>query len=341
MEDLTRTDAEVHIDKAGTIAGRLLQGLGQVIRGKEEFLSHLIACLFAEGHVLIEDLPGLGKTTVAKTLAALISADTPETDSSGPGHTAGGASERFFRRIQCTPDLLPYDITGVDVFNPESRSFDFRPGPVFTHILLADEINRTTPKVQSALLEVMAEGQVTVGLSTYRLERPFFVMATQNPVETEGTYLLPLAQADRFLMRLSIGYPGPEAELSILTDNPAEALRSTRPVCGKNDILEAQEAAGRIYCDPKLARAVIALSSATRVHRSVLYGVSPRGSLMLLQAARALALLKGRTFVTDQDLVELAPLVLAHRIKLKDVRVRAEDLTRELVLAAVKNGDGG
>jgi MoxR-like ATPase len=229
----------------------------------------------------------------------------------------------------------------VDVFNPESRSFDFRPGPVFTHILLADEINRTTPKVQSALLEVMAEGQVTVGLSTYRLERPFFVMATQNPVEIEGTYLLPLAQADRFLMRLSIGYPAPEAELSILADNPAAVLRGIHPVCGKNDILEAQAAAGRVYCDPKLTRAIIDISSATRAHRSVLYGVSPRGSLMLLQAARALALLKGRAYVTDQDLVETAPLVLAHRIKLKDVRVRAEDLTRELVLAAVKNRDGG
>ena len=189
---------------------------------------------------------------MAKTLAALM---------------AGGAEgdERFFRRIQCTPDLLPYDITGVDIFDPETRNFVFRPGPVFAHVLLADEINRTTPKVQSALLEVMAEGQVTVGLKTHVLERPFFVLATQNPVEVEGTYTLPLAQADRFLLRLSIGYPDAEAEFTILRDDPAATrVPAVRPVCGKRDVLAIQDLVPRIYCDEKLVRAVIDAANATR-----------------------------------------------------------------------------
>ena len=333
FQDRYATDPD--IEKACGTAELLLQGLKEVIRGKEEFLLRLLACLFAEGHALIEDLPGLGKTTVAKTLAALIGGASEPNDP---------ANDRFFRRIQCTPDLLPYDITGVDIFNPETRQFEFRPGPVFSHVLLADEINRTTPKVQSALLEVMAETQVTVGLRTHRLEPPFFVMATQNPVEIEGTYRLPLAQADRFLMRLSIGYPDPEAEISILQDNPGRKLQGIRPVCGTTEILEAQQTAARIFCDQRLFRAVIRSAGTSRTHRGVLYGVSPRGCLMLVSAARALALLQKRTYVIDQDLVDLAPSVLSHRLQMRDTRIQPEEFVRDIIIGALekdKRGDGG
>jgi len=329
METRTPFATEAEVAAANETGRRILEGMREVIRGKDEFLTLLLAGLFAGGHVLIEDLPGLGKTTVAKTLAALIAGDA-------------WGDERFFRRIQCTPDLLPYDITGVDVFNPESRDFEFRPGPVFAHVLLADEINRTTPKVQSALLEVMAERQVTVGLETRVLERPFFVIATQNPVETEGTYALPLAQADRFLLRLSIGYPDAEAEFSIVTDDPASTrMPEIGPVCGREELIAVQDLVPRIFCDAKLVRAVIAAANASRTHRGVLYGISPRGSLMLVRAGRALALLRGRPFVIDQDLVDAAPAVLAHRMKLKDAKLSPLELGRDLVLGAVASADGG
>ena len=190
------------------LARRLIEGLETVIRGKTEVLEQLVTGILAGGHVLIEDVPGLGKTTLAKTVARLVSRSRK-------------GSSVVFRRIQFTPDLLPYDITGVDVFDPGTRTFVFTPGPVFANVLLADEINRTTPKVQSALLEVMAEGQVTVGNHTYRMDPFFFVIATQNPVEMEGVYPLPLAQIDRFLMKLHIGYPDTEVEVGIVRDDPA------------------------------------------------------------------------------------------------------------------------
>jgi MoxR-like ATPase len=303
------------------IARRLVDGLATVIRGKAEVLEHLVTGILAGGHVLIEDVPGLGKTTLAKTVARLISRSQ-----------RGGAV--VFRRIQFTPDLLPYDITGVDVFDPGERAFVFSPGPVFANILLADEINRTTPKVQSALLEVMAEGQVTVGNKTYRMDPFFFVIATQNPVEIEGVYPLPLAQVDRFLMRLRVGYPDPEVEEGIVRDDPAATvLPAVTPVCGKADILAAREAVKAVFCDDALVRAAVGVSAATRRHQGVELGSSPRGSLMLVRAARALALLRGREYVIDQDLVELAPLVIAHRLRLKDARVEPESMVRELVLA--------
>jgi len=299
----------------------LFDGLRSVIRGKDEFLKQLLGCFLAGGHVLIEDVPGLGKTTVAKTLAALV---------------AGDDGERSFRRIQCTPDLLPYDITGVDVFNPEKRAFEFLPGPVFAHVLLADEINRTTPKVQSALLEVMGEGQVTVGTATRRLEQPFFVIATQNPVEFEGTYNLPLAQADRFLMKLSIGYPSGDAEFDIVNEDPAALLPDIKPVCGPAGVLELQAAAARVHCSEVLTRAVVRTAALSREHKAVQYGVSPRGSLMLVKAARARAFVEGRDYVTDEDLLELAPLVLGHRLRLKDVRQRSAELVEELCREALR-----
>ena len=306
---------------AHALSRRLVEGLESVIRGKRAVLEYLVTGILAGGHVLIEDVPGLGKTTLAKTVARLVS-------------RSRRGSPVVFRRIQFTPDLLPYDITGVDIFDPERRSFVFSPGPVFTNVLLADEINRTTPKVQSALLEVMAEGQVTVGNKTYQMDPFFFVIATQNPVEVEGVYPLPLAQIDRFLMRLRIGYPEAEVEVGIVRDDPARTvLPEVRPVCGREEVLAARTTVDRVFCDEKLMRAAVGVSAATRTHPGVALGASPRGSLMLVRASRALALLRGREYVIDQDLVDLAPLVIAHRLRLKDVRVDPEALAREIVMA--------
>jgi MoxR-like ATPase len=295
--------------------------LASVIRGKDLVLEHLVTGILAGGHVLIEDVPGLGKTTLAKTVARLVS------------RSRRGAHV-IFRRIQFTPDLLPYDITGVDVFDPGTRSFVFTPGPVFANVLLADEINRTTPKVQSALLEVMAEGQVTVGNTTYMMDPFFFVIATQNPVEMEGVYPLPLAQIDRFLMKLRIGYPDKDVEFGIVRDDPSSrVMPGVRPVCGKQEILAARARVESVYCDEKLLRAAVGVSAATRAHPGVALGASPRGSLMLVQAARAFALVRGREYVIDQDLIDLAPLVIAHRLRLKDTRTDAAALVREIVMS--------
>ncbi|NBC29624.1 MAG: AAA domain-containing protein [Spirochaetes bacterium] len=312
---------------SSALASRLVSSLSRVIRGKDDFLRMVVSCLITGGHLLIEDVPGLGKTTVAKTLAALISPEGDERD--GEGHVT-------FRRIQFTPDLLPYDITGVDIFDPDKRAFVFSPGPVFANIVLADEINRSTPKVQSALLEVMAEGQVTVGGHTYKMDDLFFVMGTQNPVEVEGTYPLPLAQLDRFLMRLEIGYPASEVELAIVKDDPSVTIMPTvEPVCTRRDILEARQAAREVHVDDSLYQVVVDVARSTRDHRAIEYGVSPRGSLMLIHAARAFALVNDRTYVVDQDIIDLAPAVLGHRIRLQDARTDPRELIREVTLSHV------
>ena len=299
---------------------RLLDGLERVIRDKRRVLEYLVTALLADGHVLIEDVPGLGKTTLAKTAARLIARDKHGTPVS-------------FRRIQFTPDLLPYDITGVEIFDPEARRFVFQPGPVFAQVLLADEINRTTPKVQSALLEVMAEHQVTVGNKTHRMDSLFFVVATQNPVESDGTYPLPLAQLDRFLMRLKIGYPGAAEELGIVRDDPAARIMpAVKPVCRKEELLATRAFAQELFCDERLMKAAVAVVGATRRHRGIELGCSPRASLMLVKAMRAYALVRGRDYCIDQDLVELAPLVLTHRMRLKDPRLDLPALLREIAL---------
>lgn len=300
----------------------LVDGLGKVIKGKGDFLTYLVTCLVAGGHVLIEDVPGLGKTTVAKTLARLISTEDRPIK---------------FRRIQFTPDLLPYDITGVDLFDPDMRAFSFSPGPVFANIVLADEINRSSPKVQSALLEVMAENQVTVGNRTHHLEDLFFVIATQNPLEMEGTYSLPLAQLDRFMMRLSIGYPDEMTELTIIKEDPSHRiLPEVEPVCTMEEIILARQEAKQVYCDERLMTAVVDLSRKTRDHGGVSLGISPRGCLMLIDASRSYALLQGRSYVIDQDLIDLAPLVLSHRIVLNDYRLHRGEFIREIALESLK-----
>jgi MoxR-like ATPase len=319
---ISRADTpSLDLKSAHALARRLVDGLASVIRGKEPVLEQLVTAILAGGHVLVEDVPGLGKTTLAKTVARLVSRSRK-------------GSPVVFHRIQFTPDLLPYDITGVDVFDPGSRQFVFRPGPVFANVLLADEINRTTPKVQSALLEVMAEGQVTVGNATYRVDPFFFVIATQNPVEMEGVYPLPLAQVDRFLMKLHIGYPDAEVEVGIVRDDPsARVMPEIRPVCGREELLAARERADAIYCDDKLLHAAVQACAATRSHPAIALGASPRGSLMLVQACRARALVQGREYVVDQDLLDLASLVLAHRLRLKDPRTDAATLVREIVMS--------
>jgi MoxR-like ATPase len=310
---------------AHALSRRLVEGLESVIRGKASMLEYLVAGMLAGGHILIEDVPGLGKTTLAKTVARLISRNRR-------------GSAVVFRRIQFTPDLLPYDITGVDVFDPGTHKFVFTPGPVFTNVLLADEINRTTPKVQSALLEVMAEGQVTIGNKTYAMDPFFFVIATQNPVEMDGVYPLPLAQIDRFLMKLRIGYPEPEVEVGIVRDDPSNTVMpEVRPVCGREEILAARVRVDAVFCDEKLMRAAVGISAGTRSHPGIALGASPRGSLMLVRAARAYALLKGREYVIDQDLVDLAPIVIAHRLRLKDTRSDAGTLVREICMSELSH----
>jgi MoxR-like ATPase len=321
---------------ANDAARALIDGAAKVIRGKRDFLELLAAGLFAGGHVLMEDNPGLGKTTVAKTIAALV------------GETPGGddAPTRGldFKRIQFTPDLLPYDITGVDVFDSETRTFRFVPGPVLANIVLADEINRATPKVQSALLEVMAERQVTIGAVSHKPPEPFFVIATENPIESEGTFPLPAAQLDRFMLRLSLGYPDRDAELSILEDNPSEkTLRDLKPVITTGDFLAARDSAASVFCHPAIREAIVDIVRETRIHKGFVLGASPRAGLHLLAACRALAFIRGRDFVSDEDILTLVKPVLAHRVRLRDPRADAGKVLGEIArtrVEAIKSTDG-
>lgn len=273
------------------------ENIGRVMIGSASVIDLLLTAMIADGHVLIEDVPGMGKTVLAKSLAKSVSAR--------------------FNRIQFTPDLLPSDVTGLNYFNQKENEFIFSPGPAFCNILLADEINRATPRTQSSLLECMGERQITVDGETMQLEAPFFVIATQNPIETLGTYPLPEAQLDRFLMRISMEAPGKEQEKAILLrfmrDEPLETLGS---VCTGADILELQRLAREIYVHPVLLDYLVSLTQATRDWPNVEMGVSPRGSLALLRAVRAFALVRGGAYVVPEDIKAVAVPVLAHRIQL-------------------------
>lgn len=274
---------------------KIRSNMEQVIVGKRGVTDLLLCALLAEGHVLLEDVPGTGKTLMAKTFSKTMDLE--------------------FSRIQFTPDLLPSDITGLNYFNQKEGEFVLRKGPVFTNILLADEINRATPRTQSSLLEAMEERQVTIDGVTYQLDQPFLVIATENPIETGGTYPLPEAQLDRFFMRISMGLPDKKEELEILNrfqkSNPFEKLK---PVCSREEILSLQTQCREIYVSPVLMDYLVSLVQATRTNSQILSGVSPRGSLALLRASMALALIRGREYVVPEDIKELAVPVLAHRL---------------------------
>ena len=282
-------------ERFAALFGSIRRNVENVIQGKPHEVQLALVTLVAEGHLLIEDVPGVGKTMLAKAIARSIDCS--------------------FRRIQFTPDLLPTDVTGVNVFNQERGDFEFKPGAIFANIVLADEINRASPKTQSALLESMEERQVTVDTVTYHLGTPFVVIATQNPIEHEGTYPLPEAQLDRFMMRLSIGYPGTESELDILaTHGVSSSLEGLEPVADAPAVAELIEMARRVHVAYSLRRYIVDISEATRHHPDMFLGASPRASISLLRAARALAAAEGRDYVMPDDVKGLAVPVLAHRL---------------------------
>lgn len=290
----------------------MLRQVQRVILGKPRAVELATVGLLAGGHVLIEDIPGVGKTMLARAIAKSI----------------GGS----FRRIQFTPDLLPSDITGVSVFDPSSKEFKFRPGPIFANVVLADEINRASPKTQSALLECMEEFQVTVDGVTHPLPRPFFVIATENPIESHGSvYPLPESQLDRFLLRLRIGYPSPSDEVDILESQQLRhPIEDVRPVLSAEEVLELQRAVREVYVDRSVKSYIVQLADATRRHEAVLLGASPRASIALMRCSQALAALRGREFVTPDEVKFLAPNVLSHRLVLRaGARGRAEEVVAD------------
>ncbi|WP_426515191.1 AAA family ATPase [Diaminobutyricibacter sp. McL0618] len=286
------------VREVATLAESILDRVSTVVVGMREPLELALATILAGGHVLFEDVPGLGKTLAARSLATAIGLE--------------------FRRLQCTPDLLPADITGSFVYAPADADFVFRPGPVFTGLFLADEINRTSPKTQSALLEAMAEGQVTVEGRSFQLPVPFHVIATSNPIEYEGTYALPEAQLDRFMVRLAVGYPDTEGESRVLLARIArhQERAPIEPVVSADTLRAMQAGVEHVDVDPDIAAYCVALAAATRRHRSVQVGASPRGSQSLLLVARAKAVMDGRDFVIPDDVKAVAVPVLAHRLSL-------------------------
>ncbi len=281
--------------KGKQLADRLRANVGKVIIGKEKVIEHVMTAMIAGGHVLLEDVPGTGKTKLAKALAKSVNVE--------------------YARIQFTPDLLPTDITGLNIFDREQNGFVLRKGPVFTNVLLADEINRATPRTQSGLLESMEERQVSIDGVTYRLPYPFFVIATQNPIETTGTFVLPEAQLDRFLMRLSMGLPEKREEVAILNCyNKEDPLATLEAVVTAEELEEVRKEAEEVFVHSSVMEYIVEIVSRTREDEAVIMGVSPRGSLALLRAAKVRATLYDRTFVTPDDVKELAVAVLSHRI---------------------------
>ncbi|MBB3127225.1 MoxR-like ATPase [Paenibacillus rhizosphaerae] len=294
------------------IIAAVRSNLESCILGKSFEIQLLLTTLLAEGHVLIEDVPGTGKTQLIKALARSMSGD--------------------YRRVQCNPDILPSDITGVSVFHPREERFYFRPGPVMTNILLADEINRATTKTQSALLEVMEERNVTVDGETYELPRPFMLCATQNPIDFEGTYMLPEAQLDRFMMKISLGYPDAATEKSLLYQHKqGQPVDRLTPVTNMDQIAEMQHEIRSIYIDEAVTDYLLSIVRRTREHASVLLGASPRASLSFLNAVKAFAFLQQREYVLPDDIKTLAPYVLAHRIILRP-ESRLDNVSPESVL---------
>ena len=291
--------------------------MNKVVVGKNDVIMKMLAAIFANGHILIEDFPGLAKTLIARSFAAVIGCD--------------------FRRIQFTPDLLPSDVTGSSILNRKNNEFELRKGPVFTNILLADEINRAPPKTQSALLEAMQERQATIEGKTYGIEKPFIVMATQNPIEYEGTYPLPEAQLDRFMMKISVGYPAKDDEASVLRRRRERKIESFEisPAIDRETLLTIQRETEEVHVSREIEQYIVDVVRATRMHRSVEIGASPRGSLSLMRLSMAGACVRGRDFVTPDDVKEYAVNALAHRLILKPdpwLRgVKSEQIVSELL----------
>lgn len=276
---------------------RLTNEIEKVVIGKREVIQMTLTAMLAGGHVLFEDIPGVGKTVLVKTLAKAIQGQ--------------------FSRVQFTPDLQPSDISGVSIYNEQSGQFEFRPGPIFTTILLADEINRTAPRTQAALLEAMSEGHVTIDNHTYALDQNFFVLATQNPIEYEGTFALPEAQLDRFLFRLAIGYPVLEDELQLMNGQQERALADVRPVLTTTELSQLKQAVDDVYTDELVTRYALDLVRASRVFPGVRLGISPRGGIAFMKGARAYAMIQGRDYVTPEDLQKILPAVFSHRLILQ------------------------
>ena len=296
---------EAKIEESKQKIDQLIQELEKAVIGKRSTIQLMIVALLAGGHVLFEDIPGVGKTLLVKALAKAV--------------------QGTFSRVQCTPDLLPSDILGFSVYNSQSKEFEFRPGPIFTTILLADEINRTTPRTQSALLEAMAENHATIDNNTYPLDNHFFVLATQNPIEYEGTYPLPEAQLDRFLFRLQIGYPSFDDEL---LDKFEKVLDNLKVVLNSHEIEEIKTSVANVFVSPEVASYALQLVSATRTHSAIQLGISPRGSLAFIQAAKAYALIHGRNYVTPKDLQDLVPFVFSHRLIFYDRSLKEDEKTQ-------------
>ena len=299
---------QASVSQLNSIAARLQENVEKVIVGKSGVIESVLVAIFSQGHILVEDVPGIGKTTLARSIARSL-----------------GCS---FKRIQFTPDLIPADLVGINFYNQRSGEFEFRPGPIDTQILLADEVNRATPRTQSALLEAMEERQVTIEGQTLNLPRPFLVLATENPVELEGTFPLPEAQLDRFMLRIRLGYPDEAAEEEIL-ERHGSATRSTielDPVVSADELLSAATDVDRVHFEPILRRYMLEVVQATRRHSAFTLGASPRASLALFRAARTLAALRGRAFVIPDDIQEMALLVLPHRLILSSqARLRGRD----------------
>lgn len=312
---MTAESASPTLNEVQALAQAVCANIARVIVGKLDIIDLLLVALFSDGHVLLEDVPGMGKTVMAKSLARSIGAT--------------------FQRVQGTPDLLPTDVTGVSYFDQRLGEFVFRQGPIFAQILLVDEINRATPRTQSALLEAMAERQVTVERETMPLPRPYLVLATQNPVELEGTFPLPEAQLDRFLLRVRVGYPSEEEEQFMLhrfkNDEPLDSLR---PVVSAEQIVRLQQAIRQVGWQPEVERYLLSIVRATRAHAAVSLGVSPRGALALYRACEAYAAMQGRDYVQPDDVKRLAPSVLAHRL-LTTTRARLRGSASEAIIKEI------